>query len=130
MELFIHPYLKLYSLTRNRKKPAHQGFLYNPNLHKKYGYYEGQLKYNGKNIYGALDYIFMTKVLNKEKDILRSKDLIALAELTIFNDSRDFRKQIKLLPLKAIIYSIEFLFRFPIISLIINLFLVLIRKKY
>ncbi len=127
--LFYPPLFKVIFFDSEIKKPAHQGFLYNPNLHEKYGYYEGQLKYHGKNIYGALDYIFMKKVINKERDLLRSNELIALTELTIFNDSRDFKKQIKLSPLRAIIYFIEFSFRFPIISFIMNLLLVILNKK-
>ena len=47
----------------------------------------------------------------REKDFLRSNELVSLTELTIFNDSRDFKKQIKLSPLRAIIYFVEFSFR-------------------
>ena len=112
-----------------QKIPPHQGFLYNPNLHEKHGYYEGQLKYRGENIYGNLDFIFMNKVFNSEKNYLRIKELISLTEITIFNDSRDFKKQIKLSPLRAIIYFIEFIFRFPIVSFIVNLLLIIFRKK-
>ena len=128
--LFYPPLSKfIFFDSEIQKKPAHQGFIYNPILHKKYGYYEGQLKYNGKNVYGALDYIFMKKVLTKEEYFLRINELIALTELTILNDSRDFKKQIKLMPLRAIIYFFEFLFRFPIISFIVNLLLVILNKK-
>lgn len=127
---FYPPISKVIIFDQNIQQiPSHQGFLYNPDLHKKYGYYEGQLKYRGANIWGNLDFIFMKKVLNNEINFLRSKELITLTELTIFNDSRDFKKQIKLLPLRSIIYFIEFLFRFPIISFIVNLLFVIFRKK-
>ena len=71
----------------------------------------------------------MNAVFNNEENYQRTKDLISLTELTIFNDSRDFKKQIKLSPLRAIIYFIEFIFRFPIISFIVNLTLVIVGEK-
>ncbi len=140
--IFYPPLYKIIFYSANPSKiPAHQGFIYNPNLHKKYKLYENQVENNYKKDRMDLDYIFMSKILKNENNYILCKDLFSLTENTVFNRSRDFKKQFNyllrgnlnhksiVLGLKSIIYFIESILKFPLISFIYNLILFIFSKK-
>tara|TARA_B100000886_G_scaffold305661_1_gene237541 strand:- start:37659 stop:38513 length:855 start_codon:yes stop_codon:yes gene_type:complete len=122
------------------KKAAHQSFVYNPKLHKKYGLYHDQTKLMKKERMD-LDYIFMKKVLKYERESLRINEILSLAEVTTKNASRNYKLFFKLfmqvknpnkrffLVKKCIIYFTESCLRFPLITFLFNIFLVMVSQK-